>query len=459
MSENKKPSDWIKIPPCIRYNKDLKFGARLLYGEIVNLCHKKGYCWAGNSFFCDLYKISTNTVTAWISSLHDLGYVQVENGEGKKRKITLNLTENLIENGLPSGPISKKEGLPSSEKGLPSSEKGLPSSMNHTENCDHIIINNTKINNIKINNKNNTTVPLDNKSKKIFGKLPETKQNEISNIFDFWNEYKKSGIWKKHIRLTSEMIEVILENLKKYSLNDICLAIDNYAGVLQNDESFWTHVWPLSIFLSVKVGPAKDAYKKWWKFLPENFVPESYIKHDMSQSGAYQNKSKSNKPFPKDLDPELTKLLTEKYKKLFINRRDKDFPNLKAQEHFILTTIKAKKKYKLVNTTQKTKFVREFYNIVINHWSGKGETVFPWYLSGTLMWDYLMPQYYILVGIPEECIGNFNGPAEGSKSFEEIIAEEEELTTNIGQNLQKHNPEFKVISDTDDPDFDYIRNI
>lgn len=55
------------IPASIRYNKELKFGERLMYGEIMALSNKEGDCYAKNKYFTDLYNVSKSTISRWIS--------------------------------------------------------------------------------------------------------------------------------------------------------------------------------------------------------------------------------------------------------------------------------------------------------------------------------------------------------------------------------------------------------
>ena len=73
------PSYYAIMPANIRYHPSLTFAEKVLYCEITALASKEGYCWATNKYFALLYGVSTRTITRWITKLHDLGFIAIEN--------------------------------------------------------------------------------------------------------------------------------------------------------------------------------------------------------------------------------------------------------------------------------------------------------------------------------------------------------------------------------------------
>ena len=66
------------IPAGVRYDSNLCPNSKLLYGEITALCNEKGYCWASNQYFADLYNVTKISISKWISALQAFGYIRID---------------------------------------------------------------------------------------------------------------------------------------------------------------------------------------------------------------------------------------------------------------------------------------------------------------------------------------------------------------------------------------------
>ena len=116
-----KPNYYAIIPANVRYSS-LKPNAKLLYGEITALSNKLGYCFASNSYFAELYGVSKNTVSRWLSDLKKFGFITIQLERNERKEILKRIIG-----------IYKKEGNPIDEKG-----KGNNTSINTTSNNIYI---------------------------------------------------------------------------------------------------------------------------------------------------------------------------------------------------------------------------------------------------------------------------------------------------------------------------------
>ena len=105
------PNYYAIIPANVRYDNSLTPNAKLLYGEITALCNEKGFCWATNEYFANLYGVNKVSVSKWISSLVNNGYIysNIQYKEGSKEILNRCLT-------IVSGPIKEKFNPPIKEK-------------------------------------------------------------------------------------------------------------------------------------------------------------------------------------------------------------------------------------------------------------------------------------------------------------------------------------------------------
>ena len=87
-----KPNYYAIIPANVRYDKDLSANAKLLYGEITSLCNDKGYCWATNQYFANLYEVSDRTIQNLIKQLADKNFIHIHIVNNSKRLIYINFT-------------------------------------------------------------------------------------------------------------------------------------------------------------------------------------------------------------------------------------------------------------------------------------------------------------------------------------------------------------------------------
>jgi hypothetical protein len=97
MEENKQqPSYYAIIPANVRY-ANIPDKAKLLYGEITALCNQKGYCWATNEYFANLYGVHKKSISRLISILEKEKFIVLhlinKTGVSTKRRMGIHKIE------------------------------------------------------------------------------------------------------------------------------------------------------------------------------------------------------------------------------------------------------------------------------------------------------------------------------------------------------------------------------
>jgi uncharacterized membrane protein YheB (UPF0754 family) len=200
------------IPANVRYDKDLTPNAKLLYGEITALCNERGYCWATNAYFSNLYGVSNTSISKWVNSLVQKGYISSEiiYKEGTKQIESRYLR-------IVNEPIKEKLNTPI--------EENLNSPIE-----DKFKDNNTKIfNNKNNNNTSNKGIYIRTADNDYLGtyKNIKLKENELAKLYEEYGE-----------RLTEDAIEHLSEyiELKGYKAKSHYLAMRKWVFTAVKEE-------------------------------------------------------------------------------------------------------------------------------------------------------------------------------------------------------------------------------
>ena len=111
INEQPRPAYYSILPANVRYDNEIPANAKLLYSEITALCNEKGYCWATNEYFANLYDVSKTSVSKWISALVEKKYLYSEIIYKEGTKEILNRYLRIVKD-----PIEEKLNTPIEEK-------------------------------------------------------------------------------------------------------------------------------------------------------------------------------------------------------------------------------------------------------------------------------------------------------------------------------------------------------
>ena len=175
--ENENPTYYAIIPAEVRYDKDLKDKAKLLYGEISCLSNKNGYCFASNNYFAKLYGVTKDTISKLISDLADKGYISRE-------VIFKKGTREIVGRYLKIQHLLGKKEIPI--------DQNIYTPIDEKDKDNNININNTSINNTS-NNSCCCNINLD-----ISQEVIEFYNNNIGMLtpyqYEILNSFKEDGI-------------------------------------------------------------------------------------------------------------------------------------------------------------------------------------------------------------------------------------------------------------------------
>ena len=203
---------------------------KILYTEITALSNSKGYCYATNSYFANLYDVHKNTAGTWINKLEKLGYIKskiiYETGTKNVKERQLFIVTPINEKidryqQKDCDPINKKIDTPINEK--------IDTPINKIIEDNNTRINNTSSNKKKINKKENVEII---KIKSVY----ESKEFEKAfyDFIDMRVEIKKVP--------TKRAMEMIIKKLEKVDNEELAIKmlersiINNWQDVFEIKE-------------------------------------------------------------------------------------------------------------------------------------------------------------------------------------------------------------------------------
>lgn len=212
--EEQQRSYYAIIPANVRYDKDLAPNAKLLYGEITALCNEKGYCWASNQYFAELYGASVLSVKRWVNSLVTKGYVY--------RTLTYKPNSKEVDKRILSIDSGIKIDTTSVQKCYDPSIKNDTSSSIKNDTDNNTSINNTFNNTDIYKEKNNKKESVNS----VIAEYTENKdlQDALHGFVEMRNKARKP--------LTVRAMKLSLNELDKLTVDDVTkIAIVNQSIV------------------------------------------------------------------------------------------------------------------------------------------------------------------------------------------------------------------------------------
>lgn len=216
--EEQQRSYYAIIPANVRYDKDLAPNAKLLYGEITALCNEKGYCWASNQYFAELYGASVLSVKRWVNSLVTKGYVY--------RTLTYK-------------PNSKEV-----DKRILSIDSGIKIDTTSVQKCYDPSIKNDTSSSIKNDTDNNTSINNTFNNTDIYkGKKKQKSETVKSIIAEYTESEELQDALHGFVDMRNKARKPLTVRAMKLSLNELDkLAVDDVTKIAIVNQSI-VHSW------------------------------------------------------------------------------------------------------------------------------------------------------------------------------------------------------------------------
>ena len=216
--EEQQESYYAIIPANVRYDKDLAPNAKLLYGEITALCNEKGYCWASNQYFAELYGVSVLSIKRWVNSLVTKGYVY--------RTLTYK-------------PNSKEV-----DKRILSIDSGIKIDTTSVQKCNDPSIKNDTSSSIKNDTDNNTSINNTFNNTNIYKGKKKQKSETVNSVIAEYTENKDlQDALHGFVEMRNKARKPLTARAMKLSLNKLNeLALDDVTKIAIVNQSI-VHSW------------------------------------------------------------------------------------------------------------------------------------------------------------------------------------------------------------------------
>ena len=204
------PTYFAVLTADVRYSKVLKPMEKLIYAEITALTNMNGQCWATNRYFCELYDVSKETVSRWITNLEKQGFItrKIQYKEGTKQieKRFISLTDlgaKLMNQDISgvltsSHPIDENVNTPHDEMiktPIDENVKGNNTSFNNSLSIENFLPNETSLLSIKDKWGNISNKALE-RSVDEFKDMATNRGNPFKDLQSGYRNYVRKGYLK-----------------------------------------------------------------------------------------------------------------------------------------------------------------------------------------------------------------------------------------------------------------------